>query len=91
MTLQFYASEWTLRDSKPPDYVTIRRMGQISGPDKFSVNFRSLCLNKNSEWEFEPIPSSRDDEFLERCRFDSFEEAVLALEKLDHWTVKKGN
>jgi hypothetical protein len=26
-------------------------------------------LNKLGEWEYEPLPSSRDDEFLARCRY----------------------
>jgi hypothetical protein len=26
-------------------------------------------LNKLGEWEFEPLPSSRDDDFLSRCRY----------------------
>lgn len=28
-----------------------------------------LCLNKDLKWEWESMPSSRTDEFLERCRF----------------------
>jgi hypothetical protein len=39
------------------------------------------CLNSEGEWEWQPMPSNRTDEFFERCRFKSFEEAVKALEK----------
>ena len=28
-------------------------------------------LNKQGEWEWEPQPSSRDEAFLRRCRFDT--------------------
>lgn len=34
------------------------------------------CLNKNGEWEHEPLPSNRDEQFLERCRFDSYTQAA---------------
>ena len=43
-------------------------------------SFNSVVLNRNGEWEREPLPSNRDDEFYDRCRFKSFEEAVEAAE-----------
>ena len=39
------------------------------------------CLNKNGEYEPEPQPSSRDDGFLDRCRFDSPEDAYMAWDR----------
>jgi hypothetical protein len=45
---------------------------------RFSLN--SIVLNRNGEWEREPIPSNRDVEFYDRCRFKSFEAAVKAAE-----------
>lgn len=36
-------------------------------------------LNHDGGWEWEPQPSSRDEDFLKRCRFDSFEQAVEAF------------
>jgi hypothetical protein len=27
------------------------------------------CLNTDLEWEYEPLPSSRTQEFFERCRY----------------------
>jgi hypothetical protein len=46
--------------------------------EKTSWAIRSItgCLNKNGEWEYEPSPSNRDEEFLKRCRWDSAEEAL---------------
>lgn len=38
------------------------------------------CLNKNGVWEFEPRPSERSDEFIERTRFDCLDQAFAALE-----------
>lgn len=40
------------------------------------------CLAKDGWWEYEPQPSSRDDEFLARCRWTSVQEALSFLE--DH-------
>jgi len=37
-------------------------------------NFQ-ICLNKSGDLEEEPMPSNRDEAFLERCRFDSQHEA----------------
>lgn len=36
-------------------------------------------LNKQGKWEDEPNPSSRTNEFLSRCRFDSLEECADAI------------
>ena len=41
-------------------------------------NDRRYCLNKEGEWEYEPMPSSRDDDFYARCRWDTVEEAYDA-------------
>jgi hypothetical protein len=38
-------------------------------------------MNKDGDWEWEPMPSSRDDEFLSRCRFQSMQEAMECLAK----------
>ena len=49
--------------------------------EKWAVRRLSSCLNKEGEWEYEPIPSSRDDDFYARCRFDSLDEAFDAWER----------
>ena len=33
-----------------------------------------MCMNRDREFEYEPLPSNRDDTFFARCRF-SLEEA----------------
>lgn len=38
-------------------------------------------LNTSLEWEFEPQPSSRTEEFLKRTRFPTISKAKLAFEK----------
>ncbi len=58
--------------------ITVQRSQQIDGPDKWAVRRGGDCLNKAGAWEWEPMPSSRDDEFLAHCRFDSHIEAIAA-------------
>ena len=48
---------------------------------RWAVRHLGECLNKNGEYEPEPQPSSRDDGFLDRCRFDSPEDAYMALDR----------
>lgn len=71
-----------LSHAKSYDYgdYTIDRVPQSTGPDRFAVRSNAgLCLTTNGEWEYEPLPSNRDDEFYKRCRFASFIEARNAL------------
>ena len=64
-----------------PDGSTIARQPRRKGPDGaeapalWSVTHLGNCLNRNSEWEHEPLPSSRDNDFFDRCRVFSPEEA----------------
>ena len=37
-----------------------------------------FVLTKDGDWEYEPNPSSRDDEFYERCRFSERRAKILA-------------
>lgn len=56
--------------------VILRRMPQREGSDKWAIFDRGACLDKDGDWVFQPLPSSRDDEFMRSCRFDSAEEAL---------------
>lgn len=47
--------------------------------DKWAIRQNGRCLNKDGEWEYEPMPSSRDEDFFARCRF-SLDEAKKMLE-----------
>jgi hypothetical protein len=59
--------------------VSIERVQQRSGADLWAVRTKSgCCLNKEGDWEDEPQPSSRDDAFLNRCRFATSREAIDA-------------
>lgn len=60
------------------DEVRIERARQMRGPDLWAVRYRGDVLNKDGEWEWEPMPSGRDEAFLARARFDNAEEAIAA-------------
>ncbi|KWT70794.1 MULTISPECIES: DUF3850 domain-containing protein [unclassified Variovorax] len=65
-------------DLSPRESIRIERAVQIAGPAKWAVRLNGDCLNRAGEWEWEPMPSGRDDGFLARCRFDTDQEAIDA-------------
>lgn len=58
--------------------VTIQRRRQRDGSSLWSINERGNCLNNAGDWEYEPIPSSRDDAYLARTRWQTAREALMA-------------
>ncbi|EZP51418.1 hypothetical protein [Delftia sp. RIT313] len=56
----------------------IERVAQSRGGFKWAVREFGEVLNLEGEWESEPSPSARDDEFLMRCRFDTAQQAIDA-------------
>lgn len=50
-------------------------------PSGWAVKSMSRVLNSAGEWEYEPIPSERDDAFKERTRF-YLEEALRLAESV---------
>ncbi|PLC06351.1 hypothetical protein CY658_04780 [Variovorax sp. RO1] len=58
--------------------VRIERARQIEGPALWAVRRSGDVLNKQGEWEWEPRPSLRDDDFLARARFATADEAIAA-------------
>jgi|GEM_PF-2936874 len=57
---------------------SVDRARQQSGAVQWAVRRDGMVLNKQGEWETEPQPSNRSDDFLERCRFDSSGQAISA-------------
>lgn len=47
--------------------------------DVWAVRWLGRCINERGEWEFEPSPSNRDDDFKERTRFPVEKAKDLAL------------
>jgi hypothetical protein len=58
--------------------ITIQRAQQKRGPALWKVTQGGNCLTKDGHWEYEPLPSSRDDAFLARCRFETADAAIAA-------------
>ena len=71
--------EYRLMSHDGLDEIRIVQRRQPSGPSRWAVLWMGRNLTKRGEWEYEPIPSSRDEGFFERCRFDTPESAAAAF------------
>lgn len=72
------ACEWRVGPPPTPEHRDELRIVQRIGRDgevRYAVTWLSYVANHDCQWEYEPIPSSRDDAFFERCRFDEWEDA----------------
>jgi hypothetical protein len=54
---------------------------------QWAVRLRSACLSVEGEWDYEPLPSSREDDWLERHRFNLKTALRLAEEHAPRVTV----
>ena len=54
---------------------------QVATEGKYAIRLGGSRMNRDGEWEYEPMPSHRTDEFLARCTFDSLKDAVEAYHK----------
>ncbi len=60
--------------------IIYRCTSQFYEGERWSVRLMDgLCLNKSGEWEDEPTGGKRNAEFYSRCRFETFVEAIAAL------------
>lgn len=62
--------------------VVCQRAKQRDGSVRWKVRSGPVVLSKDGTWQYEPRPSSRTDDFLAWCRFDSLDEAIAAWEAL---------
>lgn len=67
------------------DVILVRRR-QRDGESLWAIYDHGANLNLDGEWELEPQPSSRDGDFIRRCRFSSPEEALAVWHKLQYPT-----
>lgn len=81
LRVQSYLVIPTTRDV--PFAVTIDRCAQREGDDLWAVRFKGMTLNARCEWEWEPIPSSRDEDYIRRCRFATPSGALAAWNASD--------
>jgi hypothetical protein len=56
--------------------VTLDMARGINGVIRWAIREKGDCLNKDGKWEYEPLNSSRTEEFFARCRWDTAEEAL---------------
>lgn len=61
----------------------IRKAIQRDGGTKWKVSRNGEVLATDGEWEYEPLPSSRDDEFLARTRYETFNAAIDAAKSVE--------
>jgi hypothetical protein len=70
--------------SHPFDIIEIVRTGKIGASladtDVWAIRCLGQVLNRKGKWEYEPLPSSRSNAFLTRCRF-TLAEAKEAAQK----------
>lgn len=67
----------------PRDCGIIERCSQRDRSYKWAIRRNGSCFNNEGEWEYEPMPSSRDDDFMLRCRYDSAELAYSTWAKFN--------
>lgn len=71
----FYESEYER------DVVTLRRTSK--NPERWAIYHNPFVLNKkNGRFCYDPLPSSREDNYFKTYRFDTAEEAIQYWEKL---------
>lgn len=57
------------------------------GADRYAVERHREVLGADGEWEFEPSPSSRDDDWIATHRFSYDEAYRMAVHACQHVTV----
>lgn len=72
------------------EMIEVVHTGRVDGAvwnplaDVWAIRKRGWCWSKDDEqWEHEPLPSSRDDEFYARCRFTLAEAMPIAARVRD--------
>ena len=53
---------------------------EATGLGRWAVRRHGRCLNRDGVWGYEPIPSSRRDDWLDEHRFDLDTATALAVE-----------
>jgi hypothetical protein len=76
------ASQWIVSPDPPQgiEPVCIDRVRNRTGV-VYAIRQSGACMDAEGNWEYEPIPSSRTDDWLDRFRFGTWEEAAKAIHK----------
>lgn len=57
--------------------LTVERRTSLDDPNEsWAILDGNFSLSHDGEWEYEPSPSSRDEKYLARCRWNSLREAI---------------
>src|SRR5208282_4865559 len=83
MAADFEPDSWTYKRNEVPRDIQCVRIEIAQGRDTilYAVRQSGACMNADGEWDLEPIPSSRTDEWLNRFRFNTFLEAAHAVRR----------
>ena len=71
----FHPEPLTILNPMP---VRVERIAQHDGSTLWAVRRGGNVLGRDGEWEYEPLPSSRDDDFFARFRFATIDAAWSA-------------
>ncbi len=63
--------------------VTIDAVNRRDLSALWAVRWQGDCLSVDGEWEWEPSPSNRTDDWLARHRYATASDALAALKKLE--------
>ena len=73
-----HATEFTLialTRGRPYNHISELRVAW-RGEDAWAIIDTGFSLNHDGLWEYEPMPSSRDEDFCRRCRWPSARTAI---------------
>lgn len=70
---ELIATEYLIDNRNPdkPVYIKARNIAPDGNPVSWAVVCRDMCMSYDGEFDMEPSPSNRDDEYLKNNRFDS--------------------
>jgi hypothetical protein len=68
----------------PKTGARIDRTSRALDAPAFAVRMHGNCLSRDGEWELEPQPSSRDENFFKMHRWSDLSEAEKALRGADY-------
>ena len=70
--------DWWRPEYDSSNNVCVRNSGHPDhGPDRWSIcKNQTFCLSKTGEWEWTPRNSEKTEDFFDRCRYASRDEAI---------------
>lgn len=85
---EWIVGQWIMKDQFDKMEIAQITITLMNSPfykgERYAVRLGGMCLSVDGKWEFEPQPSSRDDEFYELFRFRTLEAAKEAAEKVSN-------